>query len=326
MTENSISSDRNRADALIRESRYEEAIEIYRRLTEARPEEDSHLLALAWALHDSGRPEEAAGCFERLFEKELTRRLFTGFAYDELVRIYREGKEWESLISVCERAADAQPEDAGLLRTLGEACLAAGKAERALHVFERLTALEPDSPDHWCSLGDAWLVASDPGNADVAYLRAAEIEPADAPVFFRRLAVGCLRAGHLEKARAAFARCLAARPAEPVFWIGLGDVLIRMGEPEAAVDAYGCAASLNPATAGSCYYRLGNLLTREGFHPLASEAFTKAVAAEPENPRFLLHLAASYTARDLVALADAALRRVEALTGSAFGKPRPAAG
>jgi len=44
MMANSISSDRNRADALIREGRYEEAIEIYRRLTEARPEEDSHLL------------------------------------------------------------------------------------------------------------------------------------------------------------------------------------------------------------------------------------------------------------------------------------------
>jgi len=169
-------------------------------------------------------------------------------------------------------------------------------------------------------------VASDPGNADVAYLRAAEIEPTDAPVFFSRLAVGCLRAGHLEKARAVFARCLAARPAEPDFWIGLGDVLIRMGEPEAAVDTYGRAASLNPATAGSCYYRLGNLLTREGFHPLASEAFAKAVAAEPENPRFLLHLAASYAARDLVDLAAAALRRMETLTGSAFGKPRPAAG
>jgi len=33
-----------------------------------------------------------------------------------------------------------------------------------------------------------------------------------------------------------------------------------------------------------------------------------------------------YSARGLVDLAAAALRRVEALTGSALGKPRPAAG
>jgi tetratricopeptide (TPR) repeat protein len=62
MTENSISSDRNRAAALIREGRYEEAIEIYRRLTEARPEEDSHPLRVeALTGRAFGKPRPAAG-------------------------------------------------------------------------------------------------------------------------------------------------------------------------------------------------------------------------------------------------------------------------
>lgn len=97
------------------------------------------------------------------------------------------------------------------------------------------------------------------------------------------------------------------------------DALIREGRYEEAIEIYRRLTEARPEEDS-------HLLTREGFHPLASEAFTKAVAAEPENPRFLLHLAASYTARDLVDLAAAALRRAEVLTGSAFGKPRPAAG
>ncbi|MBE0558262.1 MAG: tetratricopeptide repeat protein [Proteobacteria bacterium] len=91
-------TDRDRADTLLRMGRHTEAIPLYRKLVEAFPEEESHLLALAWALHDSGNPKEAAACFERLFRKELTRKLVIGFAYDELVRIYREGKNWEALI------------------------------------------------------------------------------------------------------------------------------------------------------------------------------------------------------------------------------------
>ena len=308
-------ADRDLADALIRMGRHAEAVALYRKLVETFPEEESHLLALAWALHDSGNPEEAAACFERLFRKELARKLFTGFAYDELVRIYREGKNWEGLISVCERAAAAQPEDVGLLKTLGDAYLAADRAADALRVFERLTALEPDAPENWCALGNARLAAGDPGEAEAAYFRAAEIDPADASAFFSRLADGLLRAGYPEKAQAAIERCLALSPDEPLYLMDLGDILIRRGKPDAAADAYARAASLNPAAAGRGWYRLGTLLTKEGLHLPATEAFAKAVAAEPENTRYLLGLAASYAAQGLTDLAGATLRRMETQNG-----------
>jgi tetratricopeptide (TPR) repeat protein len=281
------------------------------------PEEESHLLALAWALHDSGNPEDAAACFEDLFSKELARKLVTGFAYDELVRIYRERKNRESLISVCERAAAAQPGDVGLLKTLGDAYLAAESVADALRVFEKLTALDPDAPENWCALGNAWLVAGNPGEAEAAYFRAAETAPADASAFFSRLAGGLLRVGYPGKAQAAIERCLAVSPDEPLYWMDLGDILVCGGKPDAAADAYARAASLNPAAAGAAWYRLGTLLTREGLHLPATGAFAKAVAAEPENSRYLLGLAASYATRGLTARAGATLRRAESLNGRA---------
>jgi tetratricopeptide (TPR) repeat protein len=308
-------ADRDLADALIRMGRHAEAIPLYRKLTETFPEEESHLLALAWALHDSGNPEEAMDCFEHLFRKELTRKLITGFAYDELVRIYREGKNREDLISVCERAVATQQGDVGLLKTLGDAYLAADRSADAVRVYETLTALEPDAPENWCALGDARLAAGNPGQAEAAYVRAAEIAPADASAFFSRLANGLLRAGHSENAQAAIERCLALNPDEPLYLMDLGDILIYRGKPDAAADAYARAASLNPAAAGGAWYRLGNLLAKESLYPQATEAFTQAVAAEPENARYLLGLAASYAARGLADLAGTTLRRIETLTG-----------
>jgi len=314
--EDPLFPERDRADGLMSAGRPAEAVPIYRKLVARHPDEDSLLLALAWALRDSGKTAEAAVCFEQLFRKELSRKLFTGFAYDELVRIYREVKNGEALVSVCERAAAAQPEDIGLLRTLGEACLTAGKADEAVRVFQKLTELEPDAPENWCSFGEGWLAAGEPAQAETAYNKAAEIDGAAETLFFSRLADGLLRTGCPERAAAVWERCLASRPDEPFSWMGQGDVLIRLGKPDAAAEAYSRAADLRPLAAGGVWNRLGNGLTKEGLHAHAAAAFAKAIAAEPGNSLYCLRLAESYAAQGRGDLAADALRRVEALKPS----------
>ncbi|MBN2438521.1 MAG: tetratricopeptide repeat protein [Deltaproteobacteria bacterium] len=318
--DDSIPAGRNRAGGPMKSGCPAGTVPVCREWVEANPDEDSQSFALAWALHDSGKTAEAAACFERLFRKELARKIFTGFAYDELVRIYREGKNGEALVSVCERAAAAQPEDTGILQTLGEAYISAGRAVEAARVFEKLAKCEPDAPEHRCSLGDALLAAGDPVRAEAEYKRAVEIDPAAEVAFFSRLANGFFRAGDPERAKAAWENCLAARSDEPLSWMGLGDCLVRLGEPDAAADAYGRAAELQPAAAGNCWHRLGRLLATEGLHSCAEAVFAKAIAAEPKNPLYLLRLAASYAAQGQNDLAAAALRRVEALKSSPAGR------
>jgi tetratricopeptide (TPR) repeat protein len=317
--DDSIPIDRNRADDLVKSGRPAEAVPIYRKLVDAQPDEDSHLLALAWALLDSGEREEATACFECIFRKELARKLFTGFAYDELVRIYRDGKNGEALVSVCERAVTAQPEDIGLIQTLGEAYLAVGKATEAVRVFERLTGIEADVPAHWCSLGEAWLAAGDCERAEAAYNKAVEIDPAAAAAFFNRLADGLLRTGSPERAKKVWEKSLLVRPADPFCWMGIGDCQIRLGKPDAALEAYGRAADLQPAPVrGCCWHRLGNQFAKEGLHSHAEVAFTKAIASEPANPLYHLRLAAVFAAQGQNDLAAATFLRVEEL------KPFPA--
>lgn len=295
----------------MKSGRSAEAVSIYRKLIQDCPEEDSHLLALAWALHDSGERYEAIVCFEQLFGRELARGLFIGFAYDELVRMHREENNGEALVSVCERAAAAQPEDVGILQTLGEAYLSTGKTAEATVLFGKLTEREPDVPGYWCSLGDARLAGGDPGDAEAAYNRAAENDPATKAVFLSRLAEGLMRFGHLERARTVWERSLEACPKEPFCWTGLGDCLVRLGEPAAAADAYRRAAELRPASAAAFWHRLGQGLVREGHHFLATEAFNEAVAAAPENPFHRLCLAQCYAAQGQNELAEKTIQRAK---------------
>jgi Flp pilus assembly protein TadD len=319
-----LSPERKDADGLVSEGRNAEAVSIYRKLAAGHPEEDSLLLALAWALHDCGETAEAVACFEELFRRELSRKPFSGFAYDELVRLYREGKNGEALVSVCERAVAAQPGDIGLLRTLGEACLSAGKADRVVRVFEMLTGLEPDAPENWCSLGDGWLASGDPARAETAYGKAVEIDRAAETRYDGRLADALLRAGYFERAIAVWERLLALSPDEPFSWMGLGDTLVRLGSPDAAAEAYGRAADLQPLTAAAFWNRLGHRFAEARLHGHAAAAFARAVAAEPGNPLYPLRLAESYALQGCDDLAAEALRGAEPPKKPPSVRPKPA--
>lgn len=167
------------ADARAREGRYDEAIKLYTQLRDLRPDDDSVLLALAWAYRDGGMHTEAVVCFEILVEKELANPVFTGFAFDELVRIFRGGDEHDRLVRLCERAVAAQPDDVALLYTLGDACLKAGKTGRAIEVFEKLVTMEPDGTEYWCALGDALVMSGKTAKAEAAYENAAAIDPGE---------------------------------------------------------------------------------------------------------------------------------------------------
>ena len=94
-----------RCQALVEEclkaKRFEEAIALYRQLINLNPADDSYRLGLAWTYHDCGNADQAVACFEHVFEKELQRRIFTGFAFDELVRIFKENKKYDRLVEIC---------------------------------------------------------------------------------------------------------------------------------------------------------------------------------------------------------------------------------
>jgi tetratricopeptide (TPR) repeat protein len=70
------------AEECMKAGRYGEAVIFYRKLIELNPGEDSFLVGLAWAYHDSGKIDLAVDCFEKVFEKELQRKIFTGFAFE----------------------------------------------------------------------------------------------------------------------------------------------------------------------------------------------------------------------------------------------------
>jgi tetratricopeptide (TPR) repeat protein len=303
----------DRAEVCVRAGCYEEAISLYRKLLEMHPGRESYLLALAWTYLDSDRMAAAIECFEILLEKELERNVFSGFAFDELVRIFKSEKRFDRLVEICERVAAAQPDDVALLVDLGNAYLRSGKADRAAGVFRRMIALEPDAPAHYCHLGNALLASGDLDGAEQAYERAVEIDPADAGTFFNRLAEEFIKGGQQERAKRALRTCIKLFPDETLYRLRLGDVLILEGKLDEATAAYGAVIAMRGDSAGMYYNRWGNSLAGSHHHQEAVAAFRQAIEMEPGNPFYYHRLAASYLALGETDRAADALARVGTL-------------
>ncbi|MCU0581454.1 MAG: tetratricopeptide repeat protein [Syntrophales bacterium] len=284
-----------RAEALAREGRYEEAIVLYRELVRSHPGEDSYLLALAWVCHDGGYSDEALKSFRELFERELSGKVFSGFAFDELVRIYKEKGDWSRLVDVCERAVKAQADDFALLGDLGDAYQRTGRYADAIGIFQKMIAMEPDASAVYCSLGNACVAAGELQQAREAYAKAVEIEPEKRETFLCRLSDVLMKAGHAAPAEALLRECLEGNR-NSLLRLDLADLLIAMGRVGEAEQMLREALMLDPASEGIFCNRLGNSLARAGHHEAAIQYFRRAIKADPRNPFYFMHLAASCTA------------------------------
>ncbi len=305
------------AQLYMKEKRYPEAIAVYRQLIKMKPDMDSFVLCLAWALKDNGEVEESVTHFEKLFQKELARRVFTGFAYDELVRLFRETKQHARLVEVCERAVAVQPKDFALLYTLGDAYLRAGQAEKARKIFAGLLDEEPDSSQYHAAMGNALVAGGRFEEAEASYRQAIENDfPGQEGIFLDKMGHAYMLAGAFERAESAFRRAAAASVEEAVFRCDLGDALVMLGRVEEAFGAYGEAVGVSPAFEGSYYNRLGNRLMKENRAPEAVDAFRRAGAADPSNVFYRLSLADALSSSGRVAEAKEIL---EALRNPAEG-------
>ena len=272
------------ADQLLEQGKLDEAITLLEGVHEANPAEESVLMRLAWANWDRGDRESSIRHWEEMFERELERKVFTGFAYDELVRICKLEGRAARLVALCEKAASVQPEDPGLAEELGRAYLLSGEFEKAVGVFSKLVSMEDDNPVYHCLLGGALLAAGRYEEFENAYRRAGLIEPDNEDRYLFQ-AAGLYMEKHLpERSVGLITRCLALAPGKSLYHCALGDALVAMNRPAEAFVAYEKACQVDPSQTAAYWNRLGNSLMKGELFSHAVKAFEAALAFDPQTP------------------------------------------
>ena len=279
------------AAALVAEKKYEEAIALYKELIRENPGKDSLILSLAWAYRDSGQLQEAIILFEQLLETELSRKVFTGFAFDELVRIYTQKGDFSRLIEICRQVVQVQPDDLSLLFTLGQSYLKSDRPAEAADVFEKLCRLEPDATLYLTSLGNACIALGDFDHAEEIYKKAAAIDPDGSDGYFFRIGHAFFESGAYNRAELYFARAIQSKGDTPLYYCSLGDACLMQDRIEEAEAAYENAIRISPEHQVSFFNRFGLALIETGHPTIAVRIFQRAVAIDPNNSFLHLHLA-----------------------------------
>jgi tetratricopeptide (TPR) repeat protein len=285
----------DQADALLTEGKYEEAIGLLEAIRAEHPDEDPVLLRLAWASWDNGDKNRSVEYWETLLDRELQNKVFTGFAYDELVRIYKQDRRIDRLVVVCENAVLVQPEDVGLLTELGNAYLLSGRNDQACEIFSKLTSMEEDNPAFYLRLAEAMLAAGKADACREAFEQAAKIDPDDADRYFFLAADLHMKRNDNITARHLLEKCLEIAPANSLYYCSLGDILIALTQVDEAFAAYETACQYNRSHSAAYYNRLGNALMKAGLFDRAVVAFETALSFDAATP-CRQHLAAAHKA------------------------------
>jgi len=299
------------AEKLLQKHQYDKAIKIYEELHKTYPEEESILLMLAWAYYDSGAAQKAIECLSILFERELQRGIFTGFAFDELVRIYKKEKNFCKLVEICEKAIIAQPEDIGLLVELGNSYLQLGKAKEACSTYEKLIKMEDDNPVFYCLWGEALFAAGLFHESEEVYMRAVKIDPDQAADYCFKLAALFQQAGNHKEAERLVDQCIALRPENSLFYCSRGDTLIGLGQIKEALESYEKAIQYGGHNSAGAYCnRLGNALLKAKYFSQAATAFKEAIKHDNIQPSYF-GLISAYRAMGLEDQADKIMCEIE---------------
>lgn len=129
------------------------------------------LLMEAMSLWEKGERDRA----ERILLDVVEQRPDEEDAYLHLAHLY--GSSTPRGLETLERGVGAVPHSGYLRLNYGYGLLGAGRYPEAIHQLERYAEIDPEEPNPWDSLGEAYLIAGVPERALAHYAHALEIDP-----------------------------------------------------------------------------------------------------------------------------------------------------
>jgi len=162
---------------------------------------------------------------------------------DSIIKL-AQGGELQAASQACDAALGSEPDRPELLHLRGLLFTLSGRPDDAVPLINRAISLGPQ-PKYWSNLGNAFLATGAPDQAEHAYRKAIELDPAFVDAWFN---LGRLfqDSGRLGEAADALEQTTRLVPVDNQAWKILGDVYQKLDRVSAARQAYEQAFALTP--------------------------------------------------------------------------------
>jgi predicted O-linked N-acetylglucosamine transferase (SPINDLY family) len=243
------------------------------------PKTSQDVFERALALHREGRREDA----EPLYRKVISRNAQHHRALFGLSVVLFETGRLEEASRYLERAVAAEPHEPKYLTNLGEAYRRQGKLDLAAGALERVLADRPDFAEARQNLAVVLIDAGRYAEALRELERVVAERPGDARSYVS-LAWVLLRLRRLDEAAARARRAIELAPELASAHRFLGDALDELGDKSAAIASYRRSVELNPADFAAHSNLIMSMLTDPSFDQAALGAEARAWAKRHAEP------------------------------------------
>ncbi|KAI8921089.1 hypothetical protein DFJ77DRAFT_545666 [Powellomyces hirtus] len=259
-----------------------EALSLYKAVVQQNFKSDEGLLGLGSVLRDMGKFDEAIRCLEKLVPTER----FSHAAKSELGWVHFKKGEYQQAIDLLQDAVDKKADATNLFR-LGRAYWAWNGTYRSNKQYchaawLRAAKLDPDNAPVFAFLGHFYAeVEKDQVRAIRCYTRATSIDPGNEDAA-RALSTIWLENNERASAENVLNAYLARQPRSSWGWRLLGSLSLVNENNVAAISHLQAALRIDPKDT-RCWEALGEAYTLEGKFAAALKAYGRAIDHEPDS-------------------------------------------
>jgi predicted TPR repeat methyltransferase len=198
----------------------------------------------AIALHRAGRLDEARRIYDQILGAEPGNASVWHFLG---VLEHQKGNSDQGVANIS-RALELDPRYADACNNLGNIYRETNQYDAALAAYERAIAIAPRHADAWNNLGVMRSGRGDYVAAEQAYVRAVELDPMHVAAWQNRASLAA-RAEQFDTSIAAYRRAIELRPGDTHAYNGLSRLLYRCGRIDEAVAVYNEWLAVDPENA-----------------------------------------------------------------------------
>ena len=162
-------------------------------------------------------------------------------------RAAEQANNWDQAVTLLQPVAEQNPDQELLWAYLGDAYRGDKKYPEAIDAYQKAIALKPSSGSYHNGLAEAYAKSGQIDKAIAEYNTAAQVEPANAAMYYFNEGAVLTNTGKVDEANAAFDKSIAADPAraDAYYWKGVNLLNKATTKGDKMVAPPGTAEALN---------------------------------------------------------------------------------
>ena len=188
-------------------------------------------------------------------------------------------KKYEQALMVYDQAIQLQPDYLEAWNNRGLVLVNLKRYSEALATFDKALELKNDAPQVWQAKGDVFIKINNYNNAVKAYEQAINLQPDNSELWYKRgLALQKLK--QYEEAITAYKKTIELKPDHELAWYNLGNCSVNLNRYEFALQAYDQVLQYNQGNFPALLSRSNILMTLRRY-PEAIDSFNQVIKSNP---------------------------------------------